>query len=213
MPADAAIPLACLVPPNTVNIGSGFLARYKGVVALVSAAHTPTRSAPTTNWSEWPPEMIVFPAPDERLTTPLFTGDDAARSPTFRFMLAPHPGIADMMLLIGSIHQNVLSQLMTRYSVLELSQAGYTPRSGDMLTCYGFPHHHPQWPYTPPFSSSGPFICQSTGPMFEADIPAQVGQSGGPVFDASDQLVGMLIGSTDGVTRIVPNCTLAHLWP
>jgi hypothetical protein len=85
----------------------------------------------------------------------------------------------------------------------DLDEFSVTP--GDGLTAYGYPEHGGSWPYAPARVRRGHLLRLNTaGPMFEAALETRVGFSGGPVFMDDGTCLGMLIGETDGVTRIIP---------
>lgn len=119
--------------------------------------------------------------------------------------------MADMMAFHDAEHGDLLARLASAYEVItEPDTLSYS--EGDRLTVYGYPDHGDAWPYSPARIDSGPIIRMNPlGPMLEARIDPRQGFSGGPVFTDDGLCVGMMIGSTDGVGRIVPLHVLNRL--
>jgi hypothetical protein len=137
------------------------------------------------------------------------------RAPLFSYVEDAAGSMADMMALYGLNHMATISGLRSHFEVVPLIPPSVTLTAGDVLTCYGYPNvaDEPTWPYVPARSAKGNFlrVGDAAGNMIEASVPTEEGFSGGPVFTEAGVFVGMLIGETSGVARIVSGKALAFL--
>lgn len=215
---ELAIPLlAVTAVAGVFNNGTGFLGRrHTGQVGLFTAAHVPTKAQPihTENWVGWPNSIHAFTSPSNAIEVPLFS---ATGEPLFAYLEGTGGQLADMMGFLGPTYDGVITALQAQYEVVDLENpTAWSLATGQQLTCLGYPllGADAKWPYLPASSRTGPFRGVREGPMFEADIETGEGFSGGPVSKADDGiLVGMLIGNSDGLARVVPGGLLATLEP
>jgi hypothetical protein len=204
----SAVPVGCW--RNTLfNIGSGFIVA-EGGHRLITAVHTAQLSQPTSQWVDWPLNLSIFVRPDDAVAEPMFLGS-AVRIPRFRYRHGESwPSIDDAIVL--PIKPETHTRLTVTLTVVQLSTANHSLEIGQILTGYGFPDLsvEAKWPYDPPSTTSGIYLGMR-GPLISAKLPITHGFSGGPVFDEDERFVGMMIGSTNGVTDIVPASYLARL--
>lgn len=121
-----------------------------------------------------------------------------------------------MMAFRGPAYAEPLAALAERYQPVELAVGSdWSITLGDGLHCFGYPDRGgaTKWPYSPASTASGPILGVAEGPMIEADCNTVKGFSGGPVFDDRATFVGMLVGDTDGRSRIIPGHALGFLAP
>lgn len=216
-----AIPMRSPQPDGDWAIGTGFLGRLAGELALFTAAHFPTNAQPVAdaNWTGWPSSVVAHLDDVETLQLSLFVEAAGLRTPLFRFKRATddRKKLADMMAFRGPAYAEVLRVLGARYEPVQLVPSGdWSITIGDSLHCFGYPDRGgtTSWPYTPASTASGPILGLAEGGMvLEARCNATKGFSGGPVFDDQAAFVGMIIGDTDDRSRIISGVTLGLLSP
>jgi hypothetical protein len=213
MPVAAAHARPILVYPDAGGdpfIGTGFFAQVaNGGLVLVTAAHVPTRTQPTSDFTKWPERLSVINTENSQVVLELFQPGHATRLPLFKYF-ASAGAMADMMALplppaIVAIGKFNLSPAVDLRTVIEQSHP-LGPVSG-----FGYPSKGPNtpWPYTPADETKGQLL-DTSGMMITATMKTIEGHSGGPVFGSGDSFVGMMIGS-NGVAKIVSNRLLSAL--
>lgn len=211
MTPKSAIAVATRQPDDQLAIGTAFLMRRSGLW-LVSCAHIGQNRHPTPDWSTWASELSIFPTEASRCNMPMFAVANDVRTPTFRFRLQEDGFLADMIAL--RLIEEVVAPggLLEHFCVIEPKTFQIAPALGEPLIGYGFPDRPElsSWPYYPADETAGTFARQNKA-MFESLQPVQKGHSGGPVWSAEGKFVGMMIGTTDEYTRIVPAVVIAML--
>lgn len=199
---ELALPVAAIRGVNA-NVGTAFIVATQGKRYIVTAAHIGQQRQPTQAWDTWPEAFKIFPFDTASVSVPLFTDTDGGRKPRFYFAEGNTPGsLADLLVLDLDDIPECAAFMQARSVQGDLPVR--EPAPGEPITVSGFPGlKDDRWPYAPPSTATGPYVGV-IDTLYAARIPVEVGHSGGPVTTQAGDVIGMLIGSTDDTSRIVP---------
>ncbi len=206
--------LATYVQPegsDKANIGSSFIVKNATHnYFLVTAAHLPTNAQPTSDFSKWPEYITVLNAVNSGVRFNLFNYVAETRIPTFKHILADGGRVADIMALPLAPHFVLPRGTFENRYIVDLLQPVTATRGPGKIIGFGYPDRGGTWPYNPADEIHGEFLHLNQS-MYEGKLQTCVGHSGGPVFDHTEQFVGMMIGETNGLARIVPDFVISAL--
>ena len=204
-----AIPLFVPKSERITLIGTGFLARRRGEVGLVTAANVPIGIRPfaTGGWVGWPHEVLAvtdLAGPPQPVQ--LFGEARGVRAPTFSYSLRNEATgyLHDMIGFFRSPNEPAIAALQEVFDVIDLETEPPPLTKGTVLTAVGYPDRGgaTTWPYTSPRRSSGLFEHVGDDGLIEATFAPADGLHGGPVMTDRGAFVGMVAGSNGGSARI-----------
>jgi len=211
-----------LMVPATLGVptpgASCFIVRNgEGTLFVITAAHVPLGKHAYANWSNWPSTIAVVKPNREATSISLFFElPGGLRHPAFRYMLldGSEPQTEDSQLadvIALRLPENALDVLgVPATSVISLPQERTDiHRIGQLVTGFGFPNSLPNWPQHPPSSISGRLLGEGRG-LYTAALESVPGYSGGPVFTATGDLVGMIMGR-NGVAKIASDRIISNV--
>lgn len=206
---NSAIPVYVPKSDRITNIGTGFLARRRGEVGLVTAAHVPTGLRPfaTGGWVGWPHELLTVPDPTGPAEpVQLFDSTQGVRAPAFSYAVRNEATgwLHDMLGFFGPEHEGAITALQEVFEVIDLETETPEPTKGTVLTAVGYPDRGgaTKWPYGSPRRISGPVERIADDGLVEAAFTPSDGLLGGPVFTDNGDFVGMVVGTNGRAARI-----------
>jgi hypothetical protein len=213
-----AIPLYVTKSERITLIGTGFLARRKGEVGLVTAANVPIGIRPfaTGGWVGWPHEILAVTDPTgSPQPVHLFQPEESVRAPVFSYRLRNEATgyLHDMLGFFDPIHEPAISALQDVYEVIDLDEEASEPHQGAVVTALGYPDRggSTMWPYGSPRRTSGAVAQVTDDGLIEAALGAAGGFHGGPVFTDKGGFVGMVSEGDGRSGRIHPRAALLEL--
>jgi hypothetical protein len=198
----ACIAACALQSDGVLAYGAAFLRRVEGRTWLVTAAQLLPNAAPNAGFGLWAEKLMLIPADRKRVDIPLFVEDMGARRPLFRYY-DDEGRFADVIARELSADY-LAAKALGQAQVYDAAIEPFPLEAGDALTGHGFPDPGDgQWPAYPPGTVRGTFHS-ADGLTLGAEMPVKTGFAGGPALDAKGRLVGMIIGDTAGLTRLIP---------
>ena len=196
----AALPFLVRRSKDNNGIGTAFLASRGDTVRLITCAHTAEGTQPTLNFNNWPRNFDIRVG-GQWVNLPFFSNGD----PAFTYRVREEDGrMADM--ISPTLPADVLQVLQREFKVFNLDKA-FTCTPGQKLVAYGYPDvGEKEWP---------PVMQRSKGKAIDdlvhANIPTQLGFSGGPVVAHGANLAGMLLGTNDNKQTVVMKASVLAL--
>lgn len=202
------MPVCGLKPDGEFAVGAGFLIEEGGRRFFVTCGHLGhCANPPSSDWSLWTDRLRVFLRKDAYFEIGLFQNTGSARVPTFHhLMVEGDKHIADAIAfdLAGPAISD--PALFHGYSVC--APETFKLEVGQTVFGYGFPGlRDDRWPYAPPDLVEGTFVGV-VGAAVHCALPVRSGHSGGPLFTADGNLIGMIMGDNDGEAVIIPRPVL-----
>ena len=204
-----AIPIYVPKSDRITNIGTGFLARRRGEVGLVTAAQVPLGIRPfaTGGWVGWPPELQSVPdLKGSPQPIRMFEQERGVRVPTFSYSFRNEATgwLHDMIGFFGPAHEPAIAALEQVFDVIDLEAEAPDPARGTVVTALGYPDRGgaTRWPYESPRRSSGQIEQVGEDGLLHAGLAPADGLVGAPVVTDKGDFVGMMVGSSGRSARI-----------
>ena len=204
-----AIPLYVPKSERITYIGTGFLARRRGEVGLLTAAHVPLGIRPfeTAGWVGWPHEMLAVPdLEDAPLAVQMFASSENGRAPAFSYEFRNEATgyLRDMLGFFDPVNAEAIDALQETFEVIDLESETSEPKKGAVVMALGYPDRGGEstWPYASPRRCTGPFERVADDGLLEATIGATEGFAGAPAFTEGGEFVGMVAETSGGSARI-----------
>lgn len=192
-------------------VGAGFLIEEDGGRFFMTCGHLGHyANPPAADWSLWTSHIRVFLRQDAYFEVPLFREQSGVRIPNFHYLeVVGGTHIADAIAFDINGPAFPTPTLFEGHRVSPPTTFQFAP--GDAVYGYGYPGlREDRWPYSPPDMIEGR-ILGAVGAAIHCALPSQAGHSGGPVFTADGDLIGMVLGHNDGEAVVIPRPMLTGI--
>lgn len=194
---------ACLyAQTDNGHFGTAFLLRARGQTWIVTCAHLMPLSETFDDYATWP-SVVSFHSRSATLHFALFDETGSSRSPRF----LSHRDRLGKMRDFVAFPAGVALSVSTRNHVAD--EVAEQNASGQKITVHGFPKSEgrPIWPA----EQRSLTVSNFHDWHLHTDETIERGFSGGPAVLESGQIVGMVLGNTDGKSVLMTTSLIADV--